>query len=52
VLPDDLSLQEIAQRAGCSRDMLNRILKDLQAAGYLERPDGRVVLRTPLPTRW
>lgn len=51
-LPEGLSLQEIAQRVGCSRDMLGRILKDLQAAGYLDRPDGRIVLRTPLPSRW
>ncbi|WP_326534029.1 Crp/Fnr family transcriptional regulator [Pseudorhodoferax sp.] len=52
VLPEDLSLQDIAQRVGCSRDMLSRILKDLQAVGYLERPDGRIVLRAPLPSRW
>jgi len=52
VLPDDLSLQEIAQRVGCSREMLNRILRDLQAAGYMEPDDGRMVLRTPLPSRW
>jgi hypothetical protein len=32
--------------------MLNRILRDLQGAGYLERLDGRLVLRTPLPSRW
>lgn len=52
VLPEDLSLQEIAQRVGCTREMLNRILRDLQGAGYLERLDGRLVLRTPLPSRW
>jgi CRP/FNR family transcriptional regulator, cyclic AMP receptor protein len=52
ILPEDLSLQEIAQRAGCTRDMLSRIFKEMQAAGYLERPDGRIVLRTTLPSRW
>jgi CRP/FNR family cyclic AMP-dependent transcriptional regulator len=52
VLPDSLSLADLAQRVGCSRDMLGRILKDLQSAGFLDRPDGRVVLRSPLPQRW
>lgn len=52
-LPDDLSLSDIAQRVGCSRDMLSRILKDLQAAGYVERhEDGRIELVGALPSRW
>lgn len=52
LLPDDLGMQEIAQRAGCSRDMLNRIFQELETAGYLERSGGRIVLRTSLPSRW
>jgi CRP/FNR family cyclic AMP-dependent transcriptional regulator len=51
-LPDDLSLQDIAQDVGCTRDMLSRILGDLQSAGYIELQDKRIVLLTKLPARW
>jgi len=51
-LPEDLTLAEIARRVGCSRDMLGRILRDLEAAGYVEVRDRRVEILTTLPTRW
>ena len=51
-LPDDLTLQEIAQRVGCTRDMLTRILRDLEAAGYIEQRERRIEILTTLPTRW
>ncbi|KQP13811.1 Crp/Fnr family transcriptional regulator [Pseudorhodoferax sp. Leaf267] len=51
-LPDNLSHQEIANQVGCTRDMLSRILKDLEGAGYIELQDKRIVLLTKLPARW
>lgn len=51
-LPDALSQHEIASQVGCTRDMLARILKDLEGAGYIEMQDKRIVLLTKLPARW
>ena len=44
--------QEIASRAGCSREMVSRILKDLARGGYTAIEDRRIVLRAKLPQRW
>jgi CRP/FNR family cyclic AMP-dependent transcriptional regulator len=44
--------QEIASRAGCSREMVSRILKDLANGGYLQVQDRRIVLLKKLPLRW
>lgn len=52
LLPPELSLQQIAEQVGCSRAMLGRILRDLQSAGYVERANGRIVLRSTMPARW
>jgi CRP/FNR family cyclic AMP-dependent transcriptional regulator len=52
LLPDELNLQEIAARVGCTRDMLARILKDLQSNGYIELQDRRITILTRLPARW
>lgn len=51
-LPDSMSHQDIATQIGCTRDMLSRILNDLQSAGYIELQDKRIVLLTKLPARW
>ncbi len=52
LLPEALNLQEIAARVGCTRDMLARILKDLQANGYIDVQDRRITILTRLPARW
>ena len=39
-----LSQAEIAKRVGASRDMVNRIFKELIAGGYVKLDDGRIVL--------
>ena len=44
--------QEIASRAGCSREMVSRILKDLANGGYLRVEDHQIVLLKKLPLRW
>lgn len=44
--------QEIASRVGCSREMVSRILKDLESGGYLRIIDRRIVLMKKLPLRW
>lgn len=51
-LPEEFTLPEIARRVGCSRDMLARILKDLEAAGYVAMRERRLEILTMLPTRW
>ena len=48
-----LTHQAMAQRLGCSREMVSRLLKDLETGGYLQRLGaGRYQLLKPLPTRW
>jgi CRP/FNR family cyclic AMP-dependent transcriptional regulator len=47
-----LSQQKIADRVGASRSMINRILQDLTAGGYIETRREHIVLNKPLPKRW
>ncbi|MDM4767098.1 Crp/Fnr family transcriptional regulator [Pelomonas sp. SE-A7] len=48
-----LTHQAMAQRLGCSREMVSRLLKDLETGGYLERlTAGRYRILKPLPSRW
>jgi CRP/FNR family cyclic AMP-dependent transcriptional regulator len=48
----DLSQQAIAERIGASRAMVNRILQDLVAGGYIATTRGRVEFLRTLPPRW
>lgn len=52
VVGERITHQEIASRAGCSREMVSRILKDLARGGYTAIEDRRIVLRAKLPQRW
>jgi len=52
VIPERLTHQEIASRVGCSREMVSRILKDLESGGYTEVRDRRIALVKKLPARW
>lgn len=48
-----LTHQEIASRVGCSREMVSRILKDLESGGHVRFDDERrIVLVGRLPRRW
>ncbi|MGZ5250299.1 MAG: Crp/Fnr family transcriptional regulator [Caldimonas sp.] len=49
VVREKLTQQEIADRVGSSREMVNRVMKDITSGGYVEVRDGRYVIRRKLP---
>ncbi len=49
---DRLTHQEMANRLGCSREMVSRLMKDLERGGYLQVENSQFVLVKPLPQRW
>ncbi|MGB5831578.1 MAG: Crp/Fnr family transcriptional regulator [Thiohalocapsa sp.] len=52
LITQKLTQQAIADRVGCSREMVNRILKELKIGGYLSVEDKRFVINRKLPARW
>ena len=53
VVRDKLTQQDIADRVGSSREMVNRIMKQLIAGGYVASDDAhRLVIRRKLPAAW
>jgi CRP/FNR family cyclic AMP-dependent transcriptional regulator len=52
VIPGRLSQQEVANRIGGSREMVNRILNDLVEGGYLSIKAQRITVHKKLPLRW
>ncbi|MET0580669.1 MAG: Crp/Fnr family transcriptional regulator [Pseudoxanthomonas sp.] len=53
VVPTDMTQQEIADRVGATREMINHILRDLVRGGFLARDDKRrLVFSKMLPKRW
>lgn len=44
--------QQIASRVGASREMVSRLLKDLEKGGYIELAVKRITLLKKLPARW
>lgn len=52
VVSDHLSQQDIADRVGSSRDMVNRIFKELIKGGYLEVDRRIIVIKRKLPADW
>ena len=51
-LEEALTQQDIAARIGGSREMVNRILRDLVTGGYVSIEARRIALLKPLPPRW
>jgi CRP/FNR family transcriptional regulator, cyclic AMP receptor protein len=51
-IEERLTHQELANRLGCSREMVSRLMKDLEHGAYLGAEDGHWVLRRALPARW
>jgi CRP/FNR family transcriptional regulator, cyclic AMP receptor protein len=49
VVRDRLTQQDLADRIGSSREMVNRVLKDLALGGYVSLRDGRYVIQRKLP---
>lgn len=51
LVAERLTQRDIASRAGCSREMVSRLLKDLETGGYL-RVGREIGILKPLPPRW
>ena len=49
IVRDKLTQQDIADRVGASREMVNRVMKELTAGGYVTVRDGRYVICRKLP---
>jgi CRP/FNR family transcriptional regulator, cyclic AMP receptor protein len=52
MLQERLTHQVIAQHLACSREMVSRLLKDLETGGYVAVRDRWIWLLKPLPARW
>jgi CRP/FNR family cyclic AMP-dependent transcriptional regulator len=52
VVPERLTQQEIAARIGGSREMVNRIVKDLTAGGYISIDGKQITVHKKLPAHW
>jgi CRP/FNR family cyclic AMP-dependent transcriptional regulator len=52
VLRERITHQSLAHHIACSREMVSRLLKDLEAGGYVAVQDRRLVLLKALPARW
>lgn len=51
-LREKLTHQQIAQHLACSREMVSRLLKDLETGGFIAVRERWIVLLKPLPARW
>ncbi|MDM0044700.1 Crp/Fnr family transcriptional regulator [Variovorax dokdonensis] len=52
VVAERLTHLQIASEIGCSREMVSRLLKDLESGGYLQVVQRQLVLMQDLPARW
>jgi CRP/FNR family cyclic AMP-dependent transcriptional regulator len=52
VIPDRLTQKDLAARVGASREMINRILRDLTTGGYISVAHGRITINKAPPARW
>lgn len=52
VLLQQITHQSIASRVGASREMVSRLLKDLEKGGYIELGVKKITLLKKLPARW
>ena len=52
VLRMALTQQDIADRIGSSREMVNRVMKQLTSGGYVAQQDGLLVVKRKLPPSW
>lgn len=50
--PERLTHQEIANRIGCSREMVSRLLKDLEVGGFIAQSARSIEVLKRLPPRW
>ncbi|MBB3180600.1 Crp/Fnr family transcriptional regulator [Variovorax sp. Sphag1AA] len=52
VVAERLTHQAIASEIGCSREMVSRLMKDLEMGGYLSVVQRQLTLVRELPARW
>jgi CRP/FNR family cyclic AMP-dependent transcriptional regulator len=52
LIEERLTHQELANRLGCSREMVSRLMKDLEQGGYLQTQPRQWQLLRALPARW
>lgn len=52
VIERKLTQQDIANMVGASREMVNRILRDLTTGGYIALEHNRILLQKKLPQNW
>lgn len=52
VMLESITHQDIASRIGASREMVSRLLKDLERGGYIEMATKRITLIKKLPSHW
>ena len=52
VVLEKLTQKDIASRVGASREMINRILRDLTIGGYIKVEAGRITISKAPPSRW
>jgi CRP/FNR family cyclic AMP-dependent transcriptional regulator len=52
IVEERLTHQEIANRVGCSREMVSRLMKDLETGGHVSNDQGRLVVAARLPSHW
>jgi len=51
-LTERITHQQIASHLACSREMVSKLMKDLEIGGYVGKKDQRIVLLKALPARW
>ena len=52
LIAERLTHQAMANRLGCSREMVSRLMKDLEGGGYLRVEARQCFLERALPMRW
>jgi CRP/FNR family transcriptional regulator, cyclic AMP receptor protein len=52
VVGEKLTQQDMANRVGASREMVNRILRDLKSGGYIRQEFDRIVIGKKPPLPW
>lgn len=51
-ITEAMTQEEIAQHVGASREMINRILKELKVGGYITTRGRNIVIHKRFPERW
>ena len=49
---EHITQRDAAARVGCSREMVSRVMKDLETGGHVEPVEGGLRVKLPLPARW